>query len=380
LSAWRVKKRACLDVISRLTFLIFLAAWVAQAQPVRPDRPSIFRPPVSSRPRVIIVEDPRAVVAFSPIPGVVEQMVDRALTTIAAKDGIKAAWSTFVSPQETVGIKVYSAPGAISGTRPCVVAAVVKGLLAAGIPPTHIVIWDKHRADLVLAGFDRLADQLGVNIAGSAEEGYEESKFYDSAMLGKLVWGDLEFGKKGENIGRKSYVSKLLTRRLTKIINITPLLNHNIAQVSGNLYSLAFGSVDNTLRFETAPNPYAQLAQAVPEIYVLPELGDRVVLNIVDALICQYQGDVGTLLQYSTMLNQIRVSTDPVALDVLSIHELDHQRQRARLPPVRLSWQIYTNASLLDLGVSDIHALEIIKVDSARREESSLRSQTMTAP
>ena len=86
-------------------------------------------------------------------------------------------------------------------------------------------------------------------MASSVQAGWDEKVFYDSVPLGNLVWGDLEFGKTGSGIGRKSFVSKLLTRGITKLINISPLLNHNLAGVSGNLYSLALGSVDNILRF-----------------------------------------------------------------------------------------------------------------------------------
>ena len=49
-------------------------------------------------------------------------------------------------------------------------------------------------------------------------------------------------------------------------------LNHYRAGVSGNLYSLTMSSVDNTLRFESDPE---RLATAVPEMYALPEVGDR---------------------------------------------------------------------------------------------------------
>ena len=113
--------------------------------------------------------------------------------------------------------------------------------------------------------------------------------FYDTALLEKqLVWGDHDFGKNTETAGRRSYVSNLITHRLTKIINVTPLLNHNLAGVSGNLFTLAMDSVDNTIRFESSPD---HLAQAVPEIYALESVGDKVVLNIVDALVCQYQGE-----------------------------------------------------------------------------------------
>jgi hypothetical protein len=305
-----------------------------------------------------VVEDARAVVAFNPVPERVETLVQRGIIALTGKDTAQAAWGSLVSTQETVGIKVFSKPGATIGTRPAVVSAVVKGLIDGGHDPRKIIVWDKHLADLRFSGYCELAHQYGIRVAGSAEEGYDENVFYESALLGRLVWGDFEFGKKTENAGRKSYVSKLLTQQVTKLINVTPLLNHNHAAVSGNLYSLAFGSVDNTLRFE---NMSDRLAQAVPEIYALEALSDRVVLNIVDGLICQYQGEELGLLHYSTMLGQVRLSTDPVALDVLSVRELDRQRELARMAPVKLDGQIYTNATLLELGISDPRYIDIIR-------------------
>jgi hypothetical protein len=160
-------------------------------------------------------------------------------------------------------------------------------------------------------------------------------------------------------VGRKSFVSKLVTKEMTKIINVTPLLNRNSVGVSGNLYSLAMGSVDNTLRFENAAG---RLAEAVPEIYALPVLGDRVVLNIVDALICQYQGEQQTRLHYAAALNELRLSTDPVALDVLSLQELNRQRERVKMTTTTNSFKLYHNASLLELGVSDLRNIFVERV------------------
>src|SRR2546430_5226942 len=117
------------------------------------------------------------------------------------------------------------------------------------------------------------------------------------------------------------------------------MLNHHTAGVCGNLFSLATGSVDNTARFESA---YSRVATAVPEIYALPALSDHVVLNIVDALICQYEGEERSLLHYSNPLNELRFSRDPVALDVLSVHELEHQRQLANAPAVKPDVDIYS--------------------------------------
>ncbi|MCI0540457.1 MAG: DUF362 domain-containing protein [Verrucomicrobiales bacterium] len=309
--------------------------------------------------RVIMAENTNAVVAFSSQAERVEDVFDRGLLAFTGKASREEAWRSIVSTQDTVGIKVVSGPGANSGTRPSVVAAAVKGLLAAGLPPRQIVIWDKHMSDLRRATFVDLAGRLGIDVASSAEAGYDDKAFYDTALLAKqLIWGDHDFGKHTETAGRRSYVSKLITRRLTKIINVTPLLNHNLAGVSGNLYTLSMDSVDNTIRFESSPE---YLAQAVPEIYALESLGDKVVLNVVDALICQYQGEERSLLHYSTMLGQIRFGTDPVALDILSIAEIERQRTAAKIQTPKPTMKIYSNAALLELGVDKTNRIDVIR-------------------
>jgi hypothetical protein len=96
----------------------------------------------------------------------------------------------------------------------------------------------------------------------------------------------------------------------------------------------------------------------VPEIYALPSLSDRVALCITDALICQYQGEQRGLLHYSTALNELRLSRDPVALDLLSLRELERQRILSAQPIPRHNsfnseMELLENAALLELGTSD---------------------------
>ncbi len=125
------------------------------------------------------------------------------------------------------------------------------------------------------------------------------------------------------------------------------------------MFGLATSCIDNWIRFENEPQ---ELAQVVPEIYALPEVGDKVVLNIVDALICQYQGEDRSLLHYSVALNQLRFSTDPVALDILSLRELDYQRELAKSTRVKNNLRIYENAGLLEIGISDLQKIEVERV------------------
>jgi uncharacterized protein (DUF362 family) len=311
--------------------------------------------------RVVIVQDSQATEVFQPQADRVNGMVQRGLLALALKKDIASAWRVFVKTQDVIGIKVYSAPGPQSGTRPAVVEAIIKGLLEAKVEPENIIIWDKLMADLRKSGFTDLAAKYGIRAEGSLETGYDWKVSYDeSPLIGQLIWGDLEFGSGKQAIGKKSYVTKILTKEVTKVINVTPLLNHYRAGVTGNLYSLAAGSVDNFMRFE---NEATRLADAVPDIYNLPVLADHVVLNIVDALICQYEGEDLSRLHYSIALNELRLSTDPVALDVLSLAEIAKQRKAAKLDARPQNLKLYSNASeLLELGVSELPKIQIERV------------------
>jgi len=311
--------------------------------------------------RVVIVRNQNAVFDFQPDAAIVQDMVNRGLTNFTGRAAIAEAWRSLVSTQDVVGIKVCAEPGEISGTRPAVAAAVIRGLLDAGVPADHIVIWDKHADDLRAAGFSRLAAQFGARVAGAVDAGYDPTNFYnpDTAIIGNLLWGDLEFGKTGENVGRKSFVSKLISRDITKIISVAPLLNDNVTGVCGHLYSLAMASVDNTFRFDGDPG---RLAVAVPEIYALPALGDRVALKITDALIGQYEGGERGLLHYSSVPGQLWFSRDPVALDTMAVQELERERRAANAPEFTPHLEIYTNAVLLQLGVNDPAKIQVEQI------------------
>jgi hypothetical protein len=311
-----------------------------------------------TRARVFVTHDPAATSTFVPAPKRITAMVERGLTGLVGKPTAPEAWLSLISTQDTVGIKVFTGPGPTIGTRPAVVEAVVKSLLEAGLPPNQIVIWDRNMSDLQSAGMLTLGDRLGVRVSGSADTGYDPDVFYETTLLGRLVWGDLQFGRDHPAAGRRSHASRLISQELTRIISISPLLNHNAVGVSGHLYSLTMGGVDNTLRFE---GNASRLSEAVPEL--MAELfADQFVLGIVDALICQYQGEARPLLHYSTVLNQLWFGTDPVALDVLAIEELERQRQSANIPGSKPTLELYDNAALLELGISRLAAIEVIRL------------------
>jgi len=355
------QKRLC-----TLIWLFLLAAWPLSAQLLK-SSPDTNAPSA----RVLIVEDSLATDELEPVPEKIRLMVDRGITNLTGKATLRAAWQSLVSTNDTVGLKVFSSPGANSGTRPAVVAAVIQDLIESGVPPKKIIVWDQHAANLRVAGFFDFEQRYGIRVVGAIEAGFDTNKFYETALLGTLIYSDYEFGQSGAGIGRKSYVSKVVSQEMTKIINITPMLHHNLVGVSGNLFGLALDSVDNTERFQ---GDEGAMSRAVPEIYALPILGDRVVLNVVDALMCQYEGQQGGLLHYSTVLNQLRFSRDPVALDVLSLQEINRERVLAGALE-NTNMDLYNNAALLEIGISDVHHIKVDKLPSPQPKRNTARNE-----
>jgi Domain of unknown function (DUF362) len=329
-----------------LLFALLALGWQAAAA-------DFFAPPTTnSSTRVVIATGDDLLNAFLPDDARVQAVFNLGLTNFTHTTSVVAAWRSLVTTNDTVGIKIFSEPGPLNGTRPAVVAAIARGLLAAGLSPDKIIIWDKHADDLQSAGFFTLGKKLGVRVAGAADSGYDPNTFYlpDSPVIGALVWGDLEFGLTNRDAGKKSFVSKLVSQQITKVISVAPLINEVDAGVCGHFFSLALGSVDNTRRFENDPD---RLAVALPELIALPSVGDRTTLYVTDALLGQYQGGPAGYLQYSTVLNQIWFSHDPVALDVLSLKELAREAKTFDTKPLPTNFEIYTNAALLQLGISD---------------------------
>ena len=309
-------------------------------------------PATNAAARIVVAQGEGLLNAFLPDNDRVATCFNTGLTSFTRTGTVAEAWRSLVSTNDVVGIKVFSRPGPLNGTRPAVVTAIVHGLEDAGLPKGNIIIWDKLADDLHASGYNWLGRKLGVKVESAVATGFDTNVFYlpDSPVVGSLVWGDLEFGRKGEDVGKKSFVTKIVSKEITKIISVTPLINETSAGVCGHFFSLGIGSVDNTRRFEVDGD---QLATALPEIYALPSVGDRVVLNVTDALLGQYQGGPASYLQYSVPLQQIWFSHDPVALDVMALKELARERKQINVPLEPTNFQIYTNATLLQLGIDD---------------------------
>src|SRR5258706_16183696 len=83
-----------------------------------PSRAAGPRSDVIVHAQVVSVENAGAITDFQANDAVVQGMVDCGLTNLTRKSTVAEAWRSLVSPQELIGLKVFSEPGMLTGTRP----------------------------------------------------------------------------------------------------------------------------------------------------------------------------------------------------------------------------------------------------------------------
>ena len=275
---------------------------------------------------------------------IVGEMLSRAMIKLTGLDSVKEAWREFVLPQDIIGIKINPIGGKKLCTHRILVDTIVDQLYEAGVLRDQVIIWDRFEAHLINAGYKINLSNQGVRCLASDSDGvgYDDETFYETEK-------DVEVRR--EDGSTASRYTKILTDKVTAIINVPILKHHAITGISGCLKNLAFGSVDNTLRFHSNP---LNCDPAIGDIFAHPVINDKVVLNIADGLLAAFDGgpvyDPNGVWKYGGLL----VSPDPVAVDQIALETINEKRQQAGLKPaqsakyIRSSWRLGLGTNNLD--------------------------------
>jgi uncharacterized protein (DUF362 family) len=159
--------------------------------------------------------------------------------------------------------------------------------------------------------------------------GYDENHFMEMSIV-----------KPGDDPGnprsRRSYVSKVVTSHVTKIINLPVLKHHQSAGVTISLKNMSHGFVNNVNRSHITPTANA-CGMFIPSVVSLPIVRQKVVLHIVDAVRASYHGGPSGRPQFMWEPKTLYFGTDPVALDKTGWKVIDAKRQEVGMQPIALS-------------------------------------------
>ena len=326
--------------------------------------------------RVARVTNPRAMQSGKPAPAVVRDMFRKGLTRLTGKKASEA-FPLFFEKDDVVGIKVNPVGPGLIATRHEVVDAVIEWLERGGIPRKNIVIWDRFDYMLTDAGFTPTRFP-GVGIEGlqTMDEAAAEGKRDDSRWLKPDghhiseagfdrqtyyfadVEGPKDKGYLNQHVfnGKYSYFGKLLTKKLTKIVNI-PVFKNTGNGISMATKNLGYGSICNTGRLHKP-----LFFNVCTEVLAFPCIRDRLVLNITDGLRAQYEGGPMPVAKFAWEYNTLFFATDPFALDSVCQHMMVSERKargvRVNEHPRYTEYLRY--AAQLKLGVTDLKEITVV--------------------
>jgi uncharacterized protein (DUF362 family) len=308
---------------------------------------------------VVLVRDASAVQGFDADPVRVRAMVSVGIKTLAGRSDELSAWRQFVSSNDVVGIKIDTLGGPIQATRREVVEAIAHGLHAAGVPSSNVYVWDRDSGRMRAAGYLKVGWRgLWREVSVVGDTGWDEKETYEGPLVGALIWGDLLFGKEEVGISTVSHLPKILTRTITKLINVPVLHDHDACGIAGCLYNVSLGAVDNARRFEIEGQ---HGDPSIAEICALPAVRGKLVLNVMDALIGGYAGGPAFKPKYSWRPGALYFSRDPVAVDSVCLQLLEAKRREAKIPAIGSIAGHIATAARLGLGQSDTNNVELIE-------------------
>lgn len=273
----------------------------------------------------------------------IQKMLDTAMARLTGEETVPAAWRRFFKPNDTIGIKVncLRSAGRKLSSHIELVNCIVNGLVSAGVPEHHIIIWDRENGELINAGYTiNMSNKGGSKCYGTDAEGVGYSKEL-------IVYGSVA-----------SNVSKILSTHCTAIINVPVLKDHNIAGVSISMKNF-FGAINNPNKYhiDAAVDPY------IPDLNASPLIKEKTRLIICDALTATYHRGPG-YSGYTWDYNGLLVSLDPVALDMTGAMIIEEKRREMGMPSLAEAGRApdyIATAAELGLGTNDPDRIELIK-------------------
>ena len=204
-------------------------------------------------------------------------------------------------------------------------------------PAKDVIVFNRYREETYEAGIDKWIP-AGVRFEFATEkyndtqldmDGYDQDHYMEMALI-----------KPGEDLNdphfRRSYVAKIVTKKINKLINLPVLKHHQSAGVTIALKNMSHGMVNNVNRSHLTPTLNA-CGVFIPSVVSLPVIREKAVLHICDGVKASYHGGPFGREKYMWEHKTIYFATDPVALDKTGLRTIDAKRTAMGMQSIALS-------------------------------------------
>ena len=249
---------------------------------------------------------------------VTREMMARGMCALTGTRTPAEAWRRFFEPKDVVGIKVNCGgyPHCVSDYS--IVAETIQQLMQVGLAPSQIYIYERFQSQLDEVNYAPRVPAGVQIVAAERANRYSDNYGYDPATY-------LEADLFGEEDTRSSLM-KLVSQRLTKIINIPNMKDHGASGATGCLKNIAYGSFSNVAR--THQGGKSHTLSFIGTLAAIEPLRSRTVLQIMDGLRAVWHGGpFARTTKYVFYPKRILFGTDPVAIDRLLLDVIDDKRK-----------------------------------------------------
>jgi uncharacterized protein (DUF362 family) len=275
--------------------------------------------------RVVETFHERAVVNHRVSADAVRDMVARGMTTLTGDASPRDAWARFFDKTDVVAIKVNPSGTPQTTTQIALLREVIRSLNSVGVASTRIIVYDRNSNQLEVNGYHALVPP-GVRVIGLDQEwnangethgGYDREVFCEMDCFGERE--------------TRSYLGKIISTEVTKIVNLPVMKEHNASGVTGCLKNLAYGSYNNVARTHIPPKTFTSPIIAV--MCASPLVRSKAVLNIMDGLRAVYHsGPFAWNADFTWEAKTLFFGTDPVAIDRIELETVEKKRREANVP------------------------------------------------
>ena len=249
-------------------------------------------------------------------PATVREMMARGMRALTGAADARDAWARFIAPSDVVGIKVNCSGAPDIMSSPVVVAEVVRNVMAAGVKPESIWIYERFRNQIVTVHYDRFVPR-GVHI-WTAENERGSVEAYDPDVYVETLFFNED--------DTRSNLIRLVATRFTKIINVPNMKDHQASGVTGCLKNIAYGDFSNVARSHYGVETHTY--SFIGTLASVEPLRSRTVLQVMDGLCGVWNaGPFSYNPWFRFYPKRILLGTDPVAIDHLLLDAIEAKRK-----------------------------------------------------
>ena len=272
--------------------------------------------------RVVEVSDSNCIVRNRVSQPVVRNMIERGMKELTGERSGAAAWAKFVEPSDIVGIKINPSGAPACCSSPEILREIINGVQSVGVPASNIIVYDRYEFEIDIGSY-QVHLQPGVRVVG-IQDGLVDSGYDPNVYCQATFFGEWE---------NRSYMARIVSHRLTKIINVPTMKDHSASGVTGCLKNLGYGTFNNVARSHRSP--YSFTDPLIGVMCSVEPLRSKAVLHIMDGTRQVWHG--GPLTQVPDFIYQAGIlyfGTDPVAMDTLELEAIEKKRREEGAPSV----------------------------------------------